>query len=119
MTTIWKDFRFEAAHQLPNVPPGHKCGRMHGHSYRVHVVLSGDPDPETGWIVDFDEIKAAWRKRVEHVDHSTLNEIRGLENPTAENFARWIWHRLRRDLPQLSRVEVWETETCGAAFEGR
>ncbi len=115
---IWKEFTFEAAHLLPNVPEGHKCRRLHGHSYRVRVIVSGEPDPELGWIADFADIAAACAPIRQRLDHYYLNEIEGLENPTSERLAKWIWERLEPMLPGLSRLEVGETCMSGCAYSG-
>src|ERR1700722_3390017 len=115
---IFKEFTFEAAHHLPNVPNGHKCGRLHGHSFRVAIHVSGPIDPESGWVLDFSEIKTAFEPLAEVLDHSYLNEIPGLGNPTSEQIARWIWDRLRTALPGLCRVVVRETCTSGAIYDG-
>jgi queuosine biosynthesis protein QueD len=115
---IFKDFTFEAAHRLPFVPEGHKCFRLHGHSFRVEVHVSGEVDKQTGWIVDFADIKAAFKPLHEQLDHNYLNEIPGLENPTSENLARWIWDRIERALPGLSRVVVRETCSSGCVYRG-
>lgn len=115
---IWKEFRLEAAHRLPGVPEGHKCARLHGHSFRVAVWVAGPVDPEQGWVMDFADLKAAFAPLHEQLDHSYLNEVEGLENPTSENLARWIWDRLRPDLPGLRRVVVHETCTSGCSYEG-
>ncbi len=115
---IWKKFSFEAAHLLPNVPDGHKCKRLHGHSYYVHIHVTGECDPEVGWIVDFAEIADAFQPLWEQLDHNYLNEIEGLENPTSEVIAMWIWDRLKPDLPLLSKVVVSETCTAGCIYEG-
>ena len=115
---IWKEFTFEAAHLLPNVPEEHKCRRLHGHSYRVRVVVKGEVDPTLGWVVDFADIKTAFEPVRLELDHYYLNEIEGLENPTAENIARWIWRRLESRLPGLGRIEIDETCTSGCAYEG-
>lgn len=115
---IFKEFTFEAAHRLPNVPEGHKCGRLHGHSFRVRVCVDGPLDPKLGWVVDFADIKAAWKPLDQRLDHYYLNEIEGLENPTSEILARWIWRRLKPTVPQLCRLVVHETCTSGAAFAG-
>ena len=93
---LYTDFRFEAAHRLPKVPEGHKCARLHGHSYRVRITIEGDVDPETGWIIDFDEIKKAFDPLLDQLDHHYLNEVKGLENPTSETLCRWIWQRPQR-----------------------
>lgn len=115
---IFKEFGFEAAHRLPNVPPGHKCARLHGHSFRVEVHVSGEVGAQTGWVMDFAELKAAFRPLHEKLDHNYLNEIEGLENPTSEVLARWIWERLREALPGLRKVVVRETCTSGCVYEG-
>ena len=115
---IWKDFSFDSAHRLPRVPEGHKCGRLHGHTFHVRVCVKGIPGEDTGWVMDFADIKAAW-KPLEHVlDHRYLNEIEGLENPTSEVLAVWIWERLKPVLPQLWEVQVKETCTAGCVYRG-
>lgn len=120
MTTveIFKEFTFEAAHRLPNVAPDHKCARLHGHSFAVRVTVSGEVDPALGWVMDFAQIKAACRDVHDALDHRYLNEIEGLENPTSEVIATWIWNRLARVLP-LEAVEVRETCTTGCTYRGR
>ena len=115
---LFRIFQIEAAHRLPNVPEDHKCARLHGHSFRIEVHLSGEVDPASGWIMDFAELKAAFRPVHEQLDHNYLNEIPGLENPTSENLAKWIWDRLAPDLPLLSRIVVQETCHCGCSYEG-
>ena len=113
---LYKDFTFEAAHRLPNVPEGHKCARLHGHSFRVRVTVQGPVGEHTGWVMDFAELKAAFRPLDERLDHRYLNEIPGLENPTSEILAQWIWRELQGELPTLSAVEVRETCTTGCVF---
>lgn len=115
---IFAEFSFEAAHRLPNVPPGHKCARLHGHSFRVSVHVAGAVGAESGWVMDFADIKAAFRPLLERLDHYYLNEIEGLENPTSENLARWIWLRLKPSLPGLSQIVVRETCTSGCIYRG-
>ncbi len=115
---IFKDLTFEAAHRLPNLPPEHKCGRLHGHSFRVRVWVAGEIDPHLGWVMDFASVKEACQPIIEQLDHYYLNEIPGLENPTSEHVAGWIWHRLKPALPALSRVEVRETCTAGCVYAG-
>ena len=117
-TEIFKEFTFEAAHRLPFVPEGHKCFRLHGHSFRVEIHVTGDVDPATGWIMDFGDIKDAFKPLHRQLDHNYLNEIPGLENPTSENLAAWIWDRLRPQLPGLARILVRETCTSGCVYEG-
>ncbi|QMV14578.1 6-carboxytetrahydropterin synthase QueD [Vibrio spartinae] len=115
---IYKEFTFEAAHHLPYVPEGHKCGRLHGHSFLVRVSVEGEVDPQTGWVIDFADIKAAFKPIYQRLDHYYLNEIEGLENPTSEVLARWIWHELKPTLPLLSQLEVKETCTAGCVYRG-
>jgi len=114
---IFKEFRFEAAHRLPNVPPGHRCARLHGHSFRVEVHIRGDVDETVGWVRDFADIKTAFEPLYKQLDHYYLNDIPGLENPTSENIAVWIWDRLKPRLPLLTEVVV--AETCNAACRYR
>jgi len=115
---IYKEFTFEAAHHLPNTPEGHKCRRLHGHSFVARVYVSGPVDPVTGWVVDFADITAAFKPLHAVLDHNYLNEVEGLENPTSENIARWIWGRLAPQLPLLSKVAVRETCTAGCEYTG-
>jgi 6-pyruvoyltetrahydropterin/6-carboxytetrahydropterin synthase len=115
---IFREFGFEAAHRLPNVPPGHKCARLHGHSFVVVVHLRGVVDPVQGWVADFADVKQAFEPLHAQLDHRYLNEIAGLENPTTESLARWIWQRLAPALPSLSQVVVRETCTAGAVYRG-
>ena len=114
---IFREFTFEAAHRLPQVPEGHKCARLHGHSYRVEIHLRGDVDPVAGWVTDFGDIKAAFRPLYDQLDHNYLNDVPGLENPTSEVLARWIWQRLADVLP-LSAVVIRETCTSGCIYRG-
>ncbi len=116
---ITQAFAFEAAHRLPNVPATHKCHRMHGHTYRVEVRIEGPVDPRTGFVVDFFDVEAAFKPLLERLDHHCLNEVEGLENPTAENIASWIWDRIEEPLPGLASVTVYETPHCWAEFDGR
>ena len=114
-----KEYRFEAAHFLPNVPEEHKCRRMHGHSFRFEVTLSGSADPHTGWLMDFGEIGNIVKPLVERdLDHRLLNEVPGLENPTSEEIAMWLWRTLKPRLPLLSRITVHETCTSRCEYAG-
>jgi 6-pyruvoyltetrahydropterin/6-carboxytetrahydropterin synthase len=114
----FKEFQFEAAHRLPNVPPNHKCARLHGHSFHVRVTVRGAIGAESGWVMDFADIKTAFSPILQRLDHYYLNEIPGLENPTSEVLARWIWRALVPALPELSAVEVRETCTSGCIYRG-
>jgi 6-pyruvoyltetrahydropterin/6-carboxytetrahydropterin synthase len=115
---LFREFTIEAAHRLPNVPPGHKCARLHGHSFRIEVHVRGEVDPHTGWVMDFAEVKSAFQPLFDRLDHHYLNEVPGLENPTSENLARWVWTELRQRLPNLHRVVIRETCTSGCVYEG-
>jgi 6-pyruvoyltetrahydropterin/6-carboxytetrahydropterin synthase len=115
---LYKDFSFEAAHRLPNVPDAHKCARLHGHSFQVRVTVEGSVGKRTGWVMDFAELKAAFAPIYERLDHRYLNEVPGLENPTSEVIARWIWRELTPVLAGLSEIEVRETCTTGCVYRG-
>ena len=115
---LFKEFTFEAAHRLPNVPPEHKCSRLHGHSFVVRISVLGEVGEESGWVMDFGDIKAAFRPILELLDHYYLNDIPGLENPTSENLARWIWIELTPALPQLCEGAIRETCTSGCIYVG-
>jgi 6-pyruvoyltetrahydropterin/6-carboxytetrahydropterin synthase len=116
---VFKEFTFDAAHYLPNVPPAHKCARMHGHTYKVRITLEGPLDPVLGWVQDFADIKKVWKPLEEQLDHHLLNDIPGLENPTAEWIAVWIWEKLAPALPQLHRIDVFETPSSGVSYFGK
>ena len=113
-----KTFQFEAAHLLPKLPETHKCRRLHGHSFKVDIVVAGPCDPELGWLIDYADMNAAFRPLWQQLDHHYLNEIPGLENPTSERIAAWIWERLKPTLPQLIEVVVAETCTARCAYRG-
>lgn len=115
---IFKEFTFEAAHRLPNVPDDHKCARLHGHSYRVEIHVTGNVGEQSGWIMDFQDIKDAFAPLHDQLDHRYLNEVEGLDNPTSEVLARWIWERLSVTLPELSQVVVRETCNSGCVYHG-
>ena len=118
LTRVVRSFTFEAAHRLPKLPPGHKCGRLHGHSFRIELICEGEIVPEAGWLVDFAEIKRVFAPFLEQLDHRYLNEIDGLENPTAENVARWIYRHVKPELPLLAQVNVAETCTSRCEYRG-
>jgi 6-pyruvoyltetrahydropterin/6-carboxytetrahydropterin synthase len=113
-----KKFRIEAAHLLPKVPAGHKCRRLHGHSFGIEVVVEGEVDPELGWLVDYAAIAGAFAPLFEQLDHHYLNEVEGLENPTSENLARWIWERLEGRLEGLAEIRIDETCTSSCTYRG-
>lgn len=115
---VFKEFTFEAAHRLPHVPSDHKCARLHGHSFAVRISLAGPLDPKLGWVMDFADIKGIVAPVIDELDHRYLNDIAGLENPTSEILARWLWQRLAQALPGLAAVEVRETCTSGCVYRG-
>ena len=114
--TIWKEFSAECAHRLPNVPEGHKCGRLHGHSYHITLFASGPVYSDSGWVFDYADLKAAFDPYLANLDHNYLNDIEGLENPTVENLAIWIWRKLKPIIPLLSKVSIRETCTAGCEY---
>lgn len=116
--TLSKRYRFESAHRLPYLPDGHKCSRLHGHSFEVEVELRGPINPALGWLLDYAEISAVVRPIVDALDHRYLNEIPGLENPTSEVLAIWFWERIYGRLAGLSRVTIFETCTTRCDYYG-
>jgi 6-pyruvoyltetrahydropterin/6-carboxytetrahydropterin synthase len=116
--SVFKEFTFEAAHRLPNVAPDHKCARLHGHSFHVTVFVDGEAGPKSGWVIDFADVARAFAPLHEQLDHRYLNEVSGLDNPTSERIAVWIWERLTPTLTGLSKVVVRETCTAGVEYSG-
>lgn len=115
---IFKVFHIDAAHCLPNVPPGHKCANLHGHSFRIEIHIKGPVDPKMGWVIDFTDITKSFQPLLNKLDHKYLNDIEGLNNPTSENLALWIWKNLKPVLPQLSEVVVQESTESGCIYKG-
>lgn len=115
---IFKVFHVDAAHRLPDVPSGHKCAQLHGHSFRIEVHIKGPVNPRRGWVIDFADIAQAFQPLHDQLDHMYLNDIEGLDNPTSENLAHWIWLRLQPVLPQLSKVVIQESPESGCIYEG-
>jgi len=118
MAEIFKEFTFDSAHRLPYLPEGHKCARLHGHTYHLAVHVAGPADARLGWLMDFADIEKAFAPIEGELDHRYLNEIPGLENPTSEILVRWIWRRLKPALPQLSELVLRETCTAGCVYRG-
>ena len=117
---LTREFRFEAAHRLPMVPPGHKCHRMHGHSFRIEITIAGEVDERTGWLVDFAEVAAVVNPILKgELDHRTLNDVAGLENATSEVLCAWLWRRFAPLLPGLATVTVHETCTARCTYRGQ
>ncbi len=115
---LTKDFQFEAAQTLPKVPADHKCGRLHGHSFKIEISVEGEVNPETGWVYDHAEISRAMKPLVADLDHAYLNEIPGLENPTIENMAGWFWEKLVHRCPGLCEITIHETPTARCVYRG-
>jgi 6-pyruvoyltetrahydropterin/6-carboxytetrahydropterin synthase len=115
---IYREFEFDAAHSLANLADGHKCRNLHGHTFTVIVYVSGPVGENTGWVMDYGEIKSICEPVIDQLDHSYLNDIPGLENPTSETIAVWLWNRIKQDIPELSMVEVKETASTGCRYTG-
>jgi 6-pyruvoyltetrahydropterin/6-carboxytetrahydropterin synthase len=115
---IFRIFHLQCARRLPALPDSHPCSRLHGHSFRVELTVSGELDPALGWVLDFAEIESAWRPIHAELDHRYLNDIPGLANPTSENLAVWLWTQLKPALPGLSRVRVMESHDSGCSYRG-
>ena len=115
---IFKIFSIEAAHLLPHLPATHKCRRLHGHSFRVEIHATGVVTAKEAWVMDFADVGRAFAPLYDQLDHHYLNEVPGLENPTSENLAKWIWTRLKPTLPQLSKIVIRETCTSGCVYTG-
>ena len=115
---IYKQFSFDAAHLLPNVPEGHKCRNLHGHTYHLTVFIEGPLKKPEGWVLDFGDLKSVVNPILNKLDHAYLNDIEGLENPTAEIIAEWLWNKIKPSIPALKRIELKETLSCGVIYEG-
>jgi 6-pyruvoyltetrahydropterin/6-carboxytetrahydropterin synthase len=115
---LTRDYRFEAAHRLPRLPASHKCARLHGHSFRFQVLLEGEVDPDTGFLIDFGDVDVILQPIVDRLDHYLLNEIEGLENPTSEVLSAWLWERIKPRLPLLRAVTVAETCDARCTYRG-
>ncbi len=115
---VVKTFRFEAAHSLPNVPEGHKCRNLHGHSYRIDIHVTDDVDEKVGWVIDFGDIKKAVDPILAKLDHKCLNDIPGLENSTSEMIAKYLWDAITPELKGLSAIAVWESDTSRCIYRG-
>jgi 6-pyruvoyltetrahydropterin/6-carboxytetrahydropterin synthase len=118
LVELMKEYRFEAAHQLPNVAAAHKCSRVHGHSYKVELFVTGPVNPETGWLIDFGVIDDSWAELFARLDHRYLNDVAGLENSTCEHVAGFVWKNMKPRIPELSAVRVWETVDSCCTYRG-
>ena len=115
---IFKEFTFDSAHSLPNVPEGHKCKAIHGHTYHLKVLIEGDLDPLLGWVMDFSDLKNVVKPVIDQIDHKYMNELEGLENPTCEAIAKWLWDKIKPELPLLKEIVLHETPTSGTVYSG-
>lgn len=116
--TIFKTITFDSAHYLPNVHESHKCRQMHGHTYKLTVFIDGFPDQHNGWVIDFAVLKKILEPIIAMIDHKVLNNVPGLENPTCELLAVWLWNNIKNEIPMLRRIELNETPTSGVIYEG-
>ena len=117
--TLFKIFTFDSAHFLPHVPEGHKCKNVHGHTYRLTVHLEAPLEEHLCWVMDFADVKKVVKPIINQVDHKLLNDIEGLENPTCEILAQWLWEKIKPEIPILNKIELWETPASGCVYNGR
>jgi 6-pyruvoyltetrahydropterin/6-carboxytetrahydropterin synthase len=115
---VYKTFSIEAARSLPNLAEGHPCKNVHGHSFKITITVSGEINEHTGFVMDFGDIDVAFKPIHEQIDHTYLNKIDGLENPSSENLCKWIWEQLHPSLPGLSQIEIKETDSTGCIYKG-
>jgi len=115
---IYKQFSFDSAHYLPNVPVGHKCKELHGHTYHLTIFAEGRVLKKEGWVLDFSDLKSVVNPVIDMIDHKLLNDIAGLENPTTEILSMWLWDKIKSALPPLNRIELKETPSSGVIYEG-
>jgi 6-pyruvoyltetrahydropterin/6-carboxytetrahydropterin synthase len=115
---VFKTFTIEAARSLPNLPDGHPCKNIHGHSFKITITVTGNVDNKTGFVMDFGDIVETFNPLLSKLDHSYLNDIEGLENPSSENVCQWIWERLAPSLPGLSQIDIKETDSTGCIYKG-
>ena len=115
---VYKTFSIEAARSLPNLPDGHPCKNVHGHSFKITITVCGEVDEHTGFVLDFSNIDAAFKPIHDQIDHTYLNKIDGLNNPSSENLCKWIWAELIPSLPGLSQIEIKETDSTGCIYKG-
>lgn len=116
--TVFKQFTFDSAHFLPNVDDNHKCRSVHGHTYILTIYIEREPDKNLGWVMDFAEIKSAVLPVLKIIDHKMLNDIPGLENPTCELIAKWLWEKIKSLIPSMNKIELRENPASGVIYEG-
>ncbi len=109
-------FQIESARFLPKLEKSHPCSRMHGHSFKIILTLVGSLDPVVGWVIDYNEIQERMKPILDRIDHRVLNEVPGLENPTSEYLAKWLYDQARAVLPTLNRVTVAETPATECSY---
>ncbi len=114
-----KTFRFDAAHSLTHLPPGHKCRNMHGHGYRVDIHVTGEVQAETGWLIDFGDLKAIVQPVIDTLDHANLDEIAELKVSTSEMLAKYMWDRIKPHLPIMTAIEIWESDSSRCVYRGQ
>ena len=115
---VYKTFSIEAARSLPNLSDDHPCKKVHGHSFKITITISGEIEPQTGFVLDFNDITMAFKPIKEQIDHAYLNDINGLENPSSENLSIWIWDKLLKALPTIKQIEIKETDSTGCIYKG-
>jgi len=115
---VCKTFSIEAARSLPHLPENHPCSKIHGHSFKITLMVSGPVDKDTGFVMDFGELETLFEPLRKQIDHSYLNDIEGLENPSSENLCKWIWKKLILSLPRLSQIEIRETDSTNCIYKG-
>ena len=115
---VYKIFAIEAARSLPNLPDNHPCKNVHGHSFKIIITVDGAIQKVSGFVMDFSDIDIAFKSIFKILDHSYLNDIKGLENPSSENLCKWIWERLSNTLPTLKKIEIKETDLTGCIYKG-
>tara|TARA_B110000196_G_scaffold54849_1_gene45390 strand:- start:76 stop:447 length:372 start_codon:yes stop_codon:yes gene_type:complete len=116
---VYKKFNIESARSLPNVSESHPCYQLHGHSFKIIITVKGQMDKHTGFVTDFQEIENAFNPIKKILDHSFLNKIEGLSNPTSENICIWIWDKIESSIPNICEIEIKETDSTGCIYRGR
>lgn len=109
-------FRIESARYLTGLEPSHPCSKMHGHSFKITLSIIGDLDPQKGWVIDYHEITKVMKPLLDQLDHKVLNEVSGLENPTSELLAKWIYRKTKSHIPGLKSVNVSETDSTECIY---
>ncbi len=111
-----QQFILHSAHFLPHVPEGHKCGRLHGHNFKIIFKWEGNPATE---LQEYEHLFEQFQPLYDRLHRRLLNEIEGLENPTSENLSSWLWEKLKTAIPSLTSVTVYETDSVGSLYSGK